>query len=102
MAILNIKWESEDEKEIMKINCTEKIEDLIAHIAHIALGNPSITDINGLQELMYDTGVAIRAYRLLFNEDLEYEIFPPEVIFVNLTTDTVIRTFTRKEVINND
>ena len=99
MAILNIKWQSEEEKNTTKSDFLEKIEQLVACVA-LCIWEPN--DAITLRAFMEDTRTAIRAYRLLFNEDLEYEVFPHEVIFVNLTTHTVIQTFTRKEVINND
>lgn len=99
MAVLNIKWESEEEKGMIKSNCLEKIETLVGAVA-ICLWNPIGYDI--LRSFTDDIQAAIRAYKFLFNEDIEYEVFPEEVIIVNLTTHTVIQTFTRKEVINND
>ena len=101
MAVLNIKWQSEEEKNTTKSDFLEKIGQLVACVA-ICLWEPNDADNITLRAFMEDTRTAIRAYRLLFNEDLEYEVFPYEVIFVNLTTHTVIQTFTRKEVINND
>lgn len=101
MAVLNIKWESEEEKNRIKSHCLEGIEKLVISVVRF-LWNPKGLDITGLRSLTADTRVAIRAYKFLFHEDLDYEIFPTRCIFFNLTTHTVIRTFTRKEVINND
>lgn len=101
MAVLTITWQSEEEKTMIKSNCLEKIEELVAGVA-ICLWKPNSRDIITLRSFVDDTRAAIRAYNLLFNEDLEYEVSPWEAIFVNLTTHTIIRTFTRKEVINDD
>lgn len=101
MPVLNIKWETEEEKNTIKSQLLEKIEQLVADVA-ICLWNPNDIDSITLRDSMVDTRAAIRAYKVLFNEDLEYKVFPCEIIFINLTTHAVIQTFTRKEVINND
>ena len=101
MPVLNIKWETEEEKNMIKLQLLEKIEQLVADVA-ICLWKSNDIDIITLRDSRGDTRAAIRAYRLLFNEDLEYEVSLCKVIFKNLTTHAVIRTFTRKEVINND
>lgn len=101
MAVLNVKWDSREERDTLKMEFTEKIKNLVGCVA-ISLYDPGIKDACTTRLFIQDVRAAIKAYWFFFDEVIEYDITPDQITLSNLTRHSVIRTFTRKEVINDD
>lgn len=89
-------------KEInLRVSVLRKLKNLVGCIA-ISVYDPGINDIATTSLFIQDTRAAIKTYWFFFDEVLEYDTSPDQIVLRNLTTHSVIRTYTRKEVISDD